>query len=80
MTGVQTCALPIYNDKTSSIEVKPLERHKYFNQEKQREDVQKFITIGKSVKKIIKYNVDVLGNRYQVQNEDLTLEIDERKI
>lgn len=68
------------NDLVNRLEVKPLERHKYFNLEKQKEEVQKFITIGKSVKKIIKYNLDVLGNRYQVQNEDLTLEIDERRI
>lgn len=68
------------NDRVNLLEVKPLERHKFYNQDKQKEEVQKFITIGKSVKKIIKYNVDVLGNRYRVQNEDLTFEIDERKI
>ena len=68
------------NDRVNLLEVKPLDRHKFYNQDKQKEEVQKFITIGKSVKKIIKYNVDVLGNRYRVQNEDLTFEIDERKI
>ena len=72
--------LEYFVDKTNSVEVKPLERHKFFSQEKQKAELRKFITIGKSVKKIIKYNVDVLGNCYQVQNEDLTLEIDERRI
>lgn len=68
------------NDKSNSIEVKPLERHKYFNKEKGKEEVQKFITIGKATKNITKYNVDVLGNRYKVKTEDLTFEIDERSI
>lgn len=68
------------NDKDNRIEVKPLERHKFYNPEKGKEDVQKFITIGKNTKKIIKYNVDVLGNRYEVKNEVLTFEIDKRSI
>lgn len=68
------------NDKSNSIEVKPLERHKFYNQEKGKEEVQKFITIGKSTKKIIKYNIDVLGNRYEVKNEVLTFELDKRSM
>ena len=67
-------------DDINRLEVKPIDRHKHFDQTKNKEIMQKFVSINKSVKKIIKYNVDVLGNRYQVQNEDLTLEIDERRI
>ena len=68
------------NDIQNKIEVKPLERHKFYNQEKGKEEIQKFITIGKITKKIIKYNVDVLGNRFEVKNEDLTFEFDNRTI
>ncbi len=67
-------------DDINRLEVKPIDRHKHFDQTKNKEIMQKFVSINKSIKKIIKYNVDVLGNRYQVQNEDLTLEIDERRI
>lgn len=68
------------NDAKNSLEVKPLDRHKYFNKEKGKEEVQKFITIGKNTKNITKFNVDVLGNRYKIITEDLTFEIDKRSI
>lgn len=64
------------NDEKKVIEARPLYRHKAlrFNAGKISEIPQLVITINKDVKSIKKIHVDVLGNKYQV-NEKLVLQL-----
>lgn len=57
------------NDKTNSIEVKPL----HSNKDKNKPQIK--IAIGKKIISMTKYHCDVLGNLYKVEKEALKLKL-----
>lgn len=64
------------NDITNKLEIRPTIRHKYFDASNSKEVIQKMITIGNNIVNLTKYNVDVLGNMYKIDKEDLIFEFE----